>query len=345
MCPYSNPLNTLKTSSGRKAQMSIFQGPPPTSKLKTLKTYPVEVAGIEAPRVVALIQLWLSGRAETTSRAYRQDLSSWADWMGSPPAAALAGLLRMEPGEANAMGMAYRASMKEEGLSPATINRRLAALRSIVDAARTVGIISWPLSVSGVKAQAYRDTRGPGVGGYRAMVKGLEEDTPQNLRDRALLALLYSMALRRAEVVALDLGDVDLDGSRLWIVGKGRTQKEAVTMPPQTAKTLSDWIEARGQEPGPLFVSMDRRLAGSLSRPTLNAITRRVREIGRDAGVRVSPHGLRHAGITRALDLTGGDARRVRALSRHAKLETLMLYDDARRDAGGEVAALLASDV
>lgn len=300
--------------------------------------------GGDLERAQALLHLWLAGRSETTVAAYKKDFLRWASWWGKEPGEALATLLRMDAGSANAMGMAYRGAMQDEGLAPATINRRLAALRSIVKAAQTVGMVTWALMVAGVKAQAYRDTRGPGVEGFRSMVAELEGDAPQTRRDRAVLAMLYTMALRRAEVIALDLGDVDLAAGRVWIMGKGRTQKEGVSIPPQTAQILNEWIEVRGLEPGPLFVSFDRRHRGQMVRPSLNAITRRVRQIGEAAGLNVTPHKLRHAGITRALDLTQGDARRVRALSRHAKLDTLMIYDDARRDHGGGVAALLAAD-
>ena len=54
------------------------------------------------------------------------------------------------------------------------------------------------------------------------------------------------------------------------------------------------------------------------------------------------PHGLRHGGITRALEVSGGDVRAVQRLSRHAKLEMLMRYDDNRRDDAGSLAQRLA---
>lgn len=65
-----------------------------------------------------------------------------------------------------------------------------------------------------------------------------------------------------------------------------------------------------------------------------------VRALGRKAGVAVRPHGLRHSAITEALDLTG-DVRKVQRFSRHKNLAVLMVYDDNRRDLGGEVARLL----
>jgi integrase/recombinase XerC len=302
-----------------------------------------ELAATAALGPSDLLALWLEGRKETTVRAYRADLLSWASWMGCDPSEAIETLLSMDAGRANAVAMAYRAELVGSGLSPATINRRIAALRSLTEAARTVGLVGWALSIRGVKGVAYRDTRGPGLEGYRAMAATLGGDDVRSRRDRALLALLYTMCLRRAEAIGLNLEDLDLVGRRAWILGKGRTEREAVSIPSPTVALLRSWLEVRGEKPGPLFYSLDRR-GGWGSRPTLNAISRRVREIAEAAGLSTSPHGLRHAGITRALDLTGGDARRVRALSRHAKLETLMLYDDARRDLGGEIADLLAAE-
>jgi site-specific recombinase XerD len=69
-----------------------------------------------------------------------------------------------------------------------------------------------------------------------------------------------------------------------------------------------------------------------------------VRRIGERAGLRVRPHGLRHAAITRALDLTGGDIRSVQKFSRHKDVRLLQRYDDNREDLGGAVARRLAQD-
>jgi integrase/recombinase XerC len=96
----------------------------------------------------------------------------------------------------------------------------------------------------------------------------------------------------------------------------------------------------RGQEPGPLFTNFDRARKGR--RLTGTSIYRLVRGLGRRAGLTVRPHGLRHAAITEALDLTGGDVRAVQRFSRHRDLKVLMVYDDNRRDLGGQVARLVA---
>jgi integrase/recombinase XerC len=69
-----------------------------------------------------------------------------------------------------------------------------------------------------------------------------------------------------------------------------------------------------------------------------------IRGLGADLGIKVWPHGLRHAAITEALDLTGGDVRKVKRFSRHRDLQTLVVYDDNRVDLGGEVARKVASN-
>jgi integrase/recombinase XerC len=67
---------------------------------------------------------------------------------------------------ANAAAIAYKAQMTARRLQAATINRRLAAPRSLARLANTLGLVSWTLAVENVKAQAHRDTRGPGLDAY-----------------------------------------------------------------------------------------------------------------------------------------------------------------------------------
>ena len=122
-------------------------------------------------------------------------------------------------------------------------------------------------------------------------------------------------------------------------MGKGRTQRESLSIPPKVLDSLRAWVESRGKQEGPLFTAVDRchrghRLDGS-------AVYRMVSELGRAVGLTTRPHGLRHAAITEALDRTNGNTRSVQRFSRHKKLETLSLYDDARQDLGGEVARLV----
>lgn len=292
-----------------------------------------------------LVAAFLAGRSPRTLRAYAADLEAFRAWTGAATTAAAAQLLLAQGhGPANAVGLAYRAELLERGLAPATVNRRLASLRSLVALARTLGLVPWSLEVSGVRAEAYRDTRGPGKAGVRALLAtAADREDPKGLRDQALVRVLHDLALRRGEAVALDLEDVDFEAGTVAVLGKGKLQKVLLTLPEPTRAALEAWVAVRGPEPGPLFVNFDRAGKGG-GRLSGRSVARVVASLGAEAGLGgVRPHGLRHAAITAALDATGGDVRTVQRYSRHAKLETLMVYDDSRRDAAGQVAQLVAA--
>ncbi len=287
---------------------------------------------------------FLSGRSPRTMRAYAGDLEDFAHWSGAASTAeATRLLLAAGPGPANEAALRYKAQLIERGLAPATVNRRLAALRSLVKLARTLGQVTWSLDVEGLKSEAYRDTRGPGREGFRKLLDQLAgQEDPRGLRDRALVQLLYHLGLRRAEAVGLDLADLDLDAGHVSILGKGRREKERLSLPEVTRKAITDWLMVRGPEPGPLFVALDRGSKGK--RLSTKSVYTLVRGLGERVGIRARPHGLRHSAITRALDLTNGDVRAVQRFSRHKNVQTLLKYDDNRLDMGGDVARRLAAE-
>jgi len=292
-----------------------------------------------------LVESFLKGRKPRTLEAYRQDLEDFRLFTGAATldeASAL--LLSRTPGEANGLALDYKAHLMERKLAAATVNRRLAALRSLVKLGRTLGFVSWGLEVESEKTQAYRDTRGPGRAGFRLLLGKLDERLDAKARrDRAILRLLYDLALRRGEVVSLDVEDVDLEAERLAVMGKGRTEEELLTLPAETKEALRSWLEVRGTEPGPLFPNFDRARKGH--RMTGVSAYRLVRELGLSVGLTVRPHGLRHAAITEALDKTDGNVRAVQRFSRHRDLRVLNRYDDNREDLAGDVARLVAAGV
>jgi integrase/recombinase XerC len=311
------------------------------------------------PEVPALgpadvLTAFLAGRNPRTLLAYDRDLEDFAYYVREADGkAALALLLDLPHGTANRVALGYKASMIDRGLKSATVARRLAALRSVVKMARMIGVVPWTLDVENPKAQPYRDTKGPGPGGWRAMRetarsdcnRGSKAERKKAMRDLTILRLLHDLALRRGEVVALDLADVDLASSRVAVLGKGRTEKDRLTLPDETRDVLAAWIARRGPEPGALFVRLDRGRKG-LERLTASGLYKIVRELGEKAGLLtpVRPHGLRHEAITRALDEMHGDVRTVRRFSRHASAETVLIYDDQRQDVAGDVARKVARD-
>jgi integrase/recombinase XerC len=250
--------------------------------------------------------------------------------------------------------LSYVHWLTERKMAPATIARRLAALRSVVKLARTLGHVSWSIDIASPRIEPYRDTRGPGPDGWRKIRETTRAKallgSDQAVRDFAIVSTLRGLGLRRAELVGVDLADVELDplDPAVWIVGKGKVDRERRTMPPSVTESLRAWIAIRGDWPGPLFVRLDRCAVsrGGLegrARLTDRSVGNIVPAVGHRAGLvrRVRPHGLRHEAITAALDATGGDVRRVQKFSRHSRVETLLRYDDRRKDDAGEIARLI----
>jgi integrase/recombinase XerC len=316
---------------------------------------PLLAARVPSPRVEVLdpggpaqrlLTAFLAGRSPQTLRAYRQDLADFAAFVGAAaPAEAAQQLLAGGAGAANEVALRYNADLRRRSLAAATVNRRLAALRSLLKLARTLGLVGWSLEVEGLRSEPYRDTRGPGRDGFRRMLSVLSgRQDAKGARDRDLLRCLYDLGLRRKEVVGLDLVDLDLEAGTVMILGKGRMAKEKVTLPAPTKRVLSEWVQFRGTTPGPLFTSLDRAKKGD-GRLTGSALYQIVRRLGAAIGLKTWPHALRHSAITDALDLTGGDVRAVQRFSRHKDLRTLMIYDDRRSDVAGDVARKVADTV
>ena len=298
-------------------------------------------------KVSDALALWLSGfSSENTRRAYAREMEAFTAFAGyEDTALAVAAFLRLDDGQAHAVVDRWRADKIERGLSPATINRSMSAINSLVAYTRRVGLTKIKLEAKGVKSKAYRDTRGPGVRGVQSMLTIAQDQNLQKAaRDAAIIRLAYGLGLRRGEIESLDIGHVDLAGGTLLVLGKGRTEREPMTIPANTKQALVEWLSMRGScdQASPLFIALDRNTKGQrLSGSGIYHIVRD--QIGERAGVRARPHGLRHSGITSALDAFNGDYRKARAFSRHASLDTVRRYDDNRADHAGQVAAALDS--
>jgi integrase/recombinase XerC len=294
-----------------------------------------------------IITAWLDGRTATTLKAYTFDLGDFARFLEAPgPAAAVEMFLMGGSGLANRLALSYRADMLRRKLASATIARRLAALRSMVKIARQLGRIEWTLDVDSPKVKPYRDTRGPGRPGFQSMHERaveLARASKEGKRDLALILLLHDLGMRRGEAVAMDLDSLSLDDGEygaIRIVGKGDREETTLTLNDRIRDALRAWVVARGTGPGPLFIRLDHAAGDGFERLSGDAVNRMVKTLGRRAGLdrQTRAHGLRHQGITRALDETSGDLRSAQKFSRHVKPETLMHYDDNREDVAGDIA-------
>jgi integrase/recombinase XerC len=292
----------------------------------------------------ALVSLFLSGKSKTTLLAYRADLEAFSRFLGTSDLDSAAALfMGYGHGEANQVALSYRSAMIERGLAPATCNRRLAAVRSLVKLARITGRINWNLEIPAVRSEKYRDTKGPGLQGFRAIYDSASQQSPaMAARNKAILRVLWSQGLRRAELVELDLVHLDQQGKRLSVLGKGRRERKWVELPEKTMEALSAWLLVRGSQDGPLLTNLDRRTKGT--RLTGAGLYKIIRGLGEDVGLKTRPHGIRHATITQRI-ASGMTLPEVQDFSRHSDIKTLMVYNDRLQNAAGKLAAMADAEI
>lgn len=294
-----------------------------------------------------LAQLLADKRSPNTRRAYEKDAQDFFQEMTGQPASpdSVLEFLHLEGRQATAVLLKYKAKLIARGLSEATINRRLAAIKSLVAMGRKLGVCSYSLDdVKGEKTQKYRDTTGISTDAFKAVLAQCDRSTLKGVRDYALLRLLWGNALRRSEVSQLNIGDFDPDAQTLRILGKGRgSMYEVIDLGEPTVVAICDWLKAVGDlsPDSPLFICLDfcnhgRRLTGDGIRKIVSSVCRK-------AGIKkaMSPHRIRHSAITAALDATDGNVRKVQKLSRHSRIDTLLIYDDNRAKDQREISRLL----
>lgn len=306
------------------------------------------------PDVIA--QLLADKRSPNTRRAYLKDLTDFFQVVAKsePHRDLVLEFLHLEQAMAVQLVLSYKGKLIEKGLKEATVNRRLAAIKSLAAMGRKIGVCNYTLEdVRGEKTKAYRDTTGVDKETFTRLLSipdalkdavYSQRSRLKAVRDYALLRLLWGNALRRGEISLTDINDFEPENNTLSILGKGRgTDREVISLSPKTALSISDWLEARGSAApdAPLFIAIDnasygRRLSG-------NGIYTIVDRLCKKAGIskKMSPHRIRHSSITAALDATDGNIRKVQKLSRHANINTLMTYDDNRVNYQEEVSQLL----
>ena len=259
------------------------------------------------------------GAAEKTRRAYGADLRQFAAWaIGQhvePPAVSHRLLRR------------YASALSERRAAPATVARKLAALRAFFETLREHGEIA--ANPADLLAAPKRAKKLPHVLAPEEISRLLDRipaSTPLELRDRALFEIAYSSGLRAEELVGLDLTSVDFDSEELRVEGKGCKTRFVPAGEP-ALQALARYLErARGalaqqpDEPALFLSKSGRRLSTS-------DIRRRLRMWARHASVQggVHPHALRHSFATHLLE-GGADLRSIQELLGHASVSTTQIY-------------------
>lgn len=285
------------------------------------------IAPLTEPLVERFLDsLWLErGASRLTLDAYRGDLQGFATHLAAR-AVPLA-----NAGRADLLG--YLAAPQQAGLAPRSLSRRLSALR---------GFYRFLVREGLTQEDPTARIESPRLG--RPLPKTLTEadierllaapagDTPEALRDAAMLELLYASGLRVSELVGLRIAQVDLNRGVLVVLGKGARERMVPIGETALARIETYLVQARsallcGQVSDALFVT---RRGGGMTR---QAFWHRLRLYAQRAGFErlPSPHTLRHAFATHLLN-HGADLRAVQMLLGHADLSTTQIYTHVARE-------------
>jgi integrase/recombinase XerC/integrase/recombinase XerD len=264
-------------------------------------------------------ELRARGSAERTRRAYGLDLGQFAEWAGAQG---------LEPARVRHRDVRrFGAALSSAEAAPATVARKLAAIRGLFDFLVRGGELAQnPADLVSSPKRGEKLPRVLTQEQMRSLLERIPARTALELRDRALLELANSCGLRCEEIVNLDLGAFDPETEQLRVLGKGSKERLLpVGEPAQRAlrRYLERGRRALAADPREraLFVSKSgRRLSGSDVTRRLNLWTR---EAALAAGV--SPHALRHSFATHLLE-GGADLRAIQELLGHASISTTQIY-------------------
>jgi integrase/recombinase XerC len=224
---------------------------------------------------------------------------------------------------------AFVAKRHRNGLNGRSLQRALSAMRRFFDFLMREGVVKAnPVrGISAPKAQK-KLPNAMDVDQVSRLLQPdgatVKADDPLVLRDLAMLELMYSSGLRLAELLSLNMGDIDLRDHTVPVTGKG-AKTRIVPVGSQAIAALQRWLKERpqlaAQDERALFVS---RRGGRLS---ARAVQQRFYQWGIKQGLdsRLHPHRLRHSFASHILE-SSGDLRAVQELLGHADISTTQIY-------------------
>jgi integrase/recombinase XerC len=257
-----------------------------------------------------------------TGAAYQRDLAQLAEWCDKQG-------LEDWPALDHGHVRSFAARSHAAGIGPRSIQRRLSAIRSFFQYLQREGLCAHNPAMD-VKAPKV-GKRLPRTLDADQMGKVLEKPTAAEgsdprlaARDLAIMELLYSSGLRLAELVSLDLEQLDLADRTVRVTGKG-AKVRIVPVGKQAVIALRAWLKVRTElaKPGQRAVFLGRN--GSRIGP--RAIQHRLVQISRQRGlpVRLHPHLFRHSFATHLLE-SSHDLRGVQEMLGHADISTTQVY-------------------
>jgi integrase len=150
--------------------------------------------------------------------------------------------------------------------------------------------------------------------------------TPKNTRIKAIISLLALQGLRQVEIIRLDATDIDFVAKKAFILGKGRDDKEAIDLHPETIKALKSYMDTNSIKSGALFTSYSNNSQNR--RLTTRGLRGLVKQILVSLEISKTTHGFRHYFTTTLVKQFKGNLLEVSAYTRHKSLEMLQVYYD-----------------
>jgi site-specific recombinase XerD len=253
--------------------------------------------------------------SDSTRRAYGVDLAEFGTWLRARKASVEDVDARLLADYAAGLGAARR-GREPSKLAPATIARKLAAVRAFLRF--TLGASKVP-DARLAPRRPRRLPEAPKQEEIEAELERFASGDPLAIRNRALAELVYSAGLRSQEAVDLDLVDVEFDQEAVRVRGKGGKER-VVPLGEEAAYWVALWLRerpklARGADDALFISARGRRLDTSTLRKLFP-----------------HPHRLRHAFATHLLE-GGADLRTIQELLGHSSLSTTQMYShvDAKR--------------
>ena len=218
-----------------------------------------------------------------------------------------------------------------ESSSPATVNKHLAALRGVLAEAWRLGLMTSEeyhraADVKSVKATRLPAGRSIAQGELAAMLRACQDGTLRGVRDAAIIAVLASTGMRRAEIAAARRADYNPGERSLRIIGKGDKQRE-VYLTEEAAAYLGAWLARTEEIDGPIFCPINKWGKPVERNMTPTAVAQVIDTVRRRAQLpKLTTHDFRRTFIGDLLD-AGVDLATAQALAGHSSSATTARYD------------------
>jgi len=306
----------------------------------------------DAPAVRCLVDEFMAmleserASSEHTIRAYRRELESFAAFLVKRCGP------QVTPGQIeHPVIREYLGTLYDKGLSKPSVARALAAIRSwFAWLARSGHVEQNPARLVATPKLPKHLPRVPGIEQVNRVLdglgsrKGIDEaatETAWAERDRVMLELLYGCGIRNAELVGLDLEDIQWGNECLLVRGKGRKERY-VPLGDAAAAAIRAYLPSRAEKlatahraSDALLLNARQRGSGRLTTRSVGRIVKRL-ALANGLAADVHPHTLRHAFGTHMLE-EGADLRAIQEILGHARLSTTQRYTHLT---SGQVAAV-----